>query len=175
MNDSFGEILHNFFRDRIPLVVSSILIILFCMPLNFFELSGLRPQVGLICVYYWIEKRPNIFNSGSAFLLGLLMDICSTTPLGINCVMLTLFSLALGQIYRYIRPASFTVDWLFFALAIVLYMFLKWLIFGAYFGELLDITTVLPNVFSTLMFYPLIAYVNNFIMLRFLTQEKINE
>ena len=145
------------------------------MPLNFFEISGLRPQIGLICVYYWVEKRADIFGFFSAFFLGFLMDICATTPMGINCIMLILFAFTLGKIYHYVRPASFISDWLFFALAISIYAFLKWLIFAMYFKQFIDISTILPNIFSTLMFYPFIAYVNNLVATCILAPEKINE
>lgn len=175
MNDNFSEIMRYFLRDRIPLVSSALLIILFCMPIDFFELSGLRPQVGLICVYYWVEKRPQIFGFISAFLLGLLMDICSTTPLGVNCLLLMIFTFVLGKIYYYIRPASFVVDWIFFALATFVYVLIKWLVFAVYFGQFVDMFSVLPNIFSTLTFYPFIAYINNWIRLHLLVQERINE
>ncbi len=175
MNDNFSEIMYHFFRHRIPLILSMLLVILFCMPLNFLELSGLRPQVGVICVYYWVEKRPYMFGPISAFLLGLLTDVCCATPLGINCLLLMVFAFVLNQIYHYFHPASFVTDWLFFALIATCLAFLKWLIFALYFGHFLNLLTIMPNVFSTIMFYPLIAYINNFVQNNCLLPERINE
>lgn len=175
MNDNFREIMHHFFMHRIPLIVSMFLVVLFCMPLEISEFDGLRPQVGLICVYYWVEKRPYMFGLISAFLIGLLVDICSATPLGINCFLLMIFAFALNKIYHYIHPASFVMDWLFFALTNVSFIFLKWLIFALYFGHFTDLISIIPNILSTITFYPLIAYINNWIQYNLLLQERINE
>lgn len=175
MNDNFGEIVRYYLKHRIPLACSILLVVLFCMPLDFFEFSGLRPQVSLICVYYWVEKRPYMFGYISAFILGLLVDVCSTTPLGINCLLLMIFTFALDKVFYYIRPASFVMDWLLFALMSFIFMILKWLIFALYFGSFLDLSSISLNVFSTITFYPLIAYINNLIQLNLLPQERINE
>lgn len=175
MNDNFAEIMYHFFSHRVPLGLSVLLVILFCMPMEFFELSGLRPQVGIICVYYWVEKRPYIFGPISAFLLGLLTDVCCATPLGINCFLLMMLAFSLNKIYHYFHPASFVIDWLFFALNVMCFALLKWLIFAIYFSDFLNFVTIMPNIFSTIMFYPLIAYINNWFMNKYLPPERIHE
>ena len=126
-------------------------------------------------LYYWVQKRPQIFGLISAFVLGLTVDICSTAPLGVNCLLLMIFSFILNKIFYYIKPASFIADWLFFLLSDLIFMLVKWLSLVIYFQEYLNINTVVLNIFSTVMFYPLIAYFNNFIRTNFLPQEGINE
>lgn len=175
MNDNFSEIFYVFFRRRIPLLFSLLLIILFYMPLDLFEISGFRPQISLICVYYWVQKRPQMFGLISAFILGLTVDMCSTTPLGINCLLFMFFAFALNGFFRYVKPASFVVDWLFFSLFETLVLFIKWMILMFYFQKFLDISTILLNGFSTVMFYPLIAYISKLVQQNLLPQEGINE
>ena len=175
MNDKVSEIVYSFFKQRIPLIFSLFLIFLFYMPLDLFEISGLRPQLGFICVYYWIQKRPQMFGLISAFIIGITVDICSTTPLGINCLLLMAFSLALSGIFRYVKPTSFQIDWLFFSLSETLISLSKWLILIFYFQKIVNVSTIFMNGFSTIMFYPLIAYFNDLVQKNLLPQEGINE
>ena len=175
MNDNFGEIFCSFFQKRIPLLFSLLLVIMFCMPLDFFEMSGLRPQISIICTYYWIQKRPQAFGLVSAFVLGLIVDMCSTTPLGINCLLLMLFSFTLNKIFYYIKPASFLIDWLLFSLSLGLVLLIKWLVLICYFQKYINANTALLNGFSTIMFYPLIAWLSDLVRKNLLPQERINE
>lgn len=175
MNDSFHEIAFLFLKHRIPLFFSLLLVILFSMPLDVYALNGYRPQVSVICLYYWAEKRPNMFGLVSAFILGLLVDVCNTAPLGINCLLSMVFLWLCTKVFYYVKPVSFTMDWFMFAVAGIVFMFCKWLVFMAYYGAYLQLSDIFSNTFSTIMFYPLIAYINNKILLNLLPQERINE
>lgn len=175
MNDSFSEIAHRFLKHRIPLLSSLLLVLLFFMPLDAFELNGLHPQISLMCVYYWVEKRPYMFGFISAFLLGLLVDVCSASPLGSNCLLLMVITFILSKAFHYIHPASFSMDWLLFALVCISATFLKWILLAVYFGTFPTLNLIVLNTLSTLMLYPLIAYINNWIQLNLLPQERINE
>ena len=175
MNENIADITYHFLKDRIPLFASILLIMLFYIPHDFFALNGFYPQTGLMCIYYWLEKRPNLFGYISVFLLGLLMDICSTTPLGINCLTVVIIAFFLYEINRFIKPVSFITEWLFFALTDIIYMLLRWLFVSLYFQQFSDIFYVLPHIFATVSFYPLIAAINNLIRMHLLIQERINE
>lgn len=174
MSDNFSEIVYSFLRQRIPLVVSLLFIILFYMPLDLFEITGLRPQIGLICIYFWVQKSPNIFGAISAFILGFTIDLCSTTPLGVNSLLFMLYVFFLKAVFYYIKPSSFITDWLFFSLSEILVFLIKWLILVFYFREFLVISSIALNAFSTMMFYPLIVYINNYIRKNILLQEGFN-
>lgn len=175
MNDSFHEIAFLFLKHRIPLFLSLILVILFAMPLNVTVLNGFRPQVSFICLYYWVEKRPYMFGLISAFLLGLTVDICSAAPLGLNCLLMMIYWLIGVKVFHYITPISFVMDWFMFAVACISFILSKWLIFMVYYGAYLPIFDVGFSVFSTVMLYPLIAYLNSRIQDNLLPQERINE
>lgn len=175
MNDSLPEITFLFLKHRIPLFFSLLLVILFSMPLDVYALNGFRPQVSVICLYYWAEKRPYMFGLVSAFILGLLVDVCNTAPLGINSLLSMIFLFVCTKCFCFIKPVSFAMDWFMFAISAVAFMFCKWLMFMIYYGAYLHLSDIFSNTFSTIMFYPLIAYINNKIQQNLLPQERINE
>ena len=160
MHDNFRDKLRLFFRHRIPLVATFVLVFLFSMPINSLELNYFRPAVGFICVYYWSLKRRYMFSYISAFGVGFLTDSYSSTPFGINILIMMLLVFATEILERYFKAATFGVSWFVFALAGFMLTFIKWLFVSAYFSRFVPLTEIMVNLVSTIMFYPLVVYVN---------------
>ncbi len=175
MHDNFRDKLRLFFRHRIPLVATFVLVFLFSMPINSLELNYFRPAVGFICVYYWSLKRRYMFSYISAFWVGFLIDSYSSTPFGINILMMMLLVFATEILERYFKAATFGVSWFVFALAGFMLTFIKWLFVSAYFSRFVPLTEIMVNLVSTIMFYPLVVYINMWVQNNLLPQERINE
>ena len=175
MHDNFRDKLRLFFRHRIPLVATFVLVFLFSMPINSLELNYFRPAVGFICVYYWSLKRRYMFSYISAFWVGFLTDSYSSTPFGINILIMMLLVFVTEILERYFKAATFGVSWFVFALAGFIITFVKWLFVSAYFSRFVPLTEIMVNLVSTIMFYPLVVYVNMWVQNNLLPQERINE
>lgn len=175
MHDSFREKLYSFFLHRIPLLATFVLMFLFYVPIYSLELNYFRPAVGFICVYYWTLKRHYMFSYISAFFIGFITDIYSSTPLGVNCLMMLLLVFVTEMLVRYFKAASFVGNWLVFLLAGFVLTVVKWLIISVYFSRFISMTEIMINLLSTVMFYPLIVYFNIWIQNNLLPQERINE
>lgn len=175
MRNSLKDKFRLFLYHRIPLLVTVLMMFFFYMPINFFDLHNIRPVVGFICVYYWTIKRRYMFGYVSAFFVGFLMDIYSSTPLGINILIMMLLVLATDVISRYFKAVSFSVNWLVFSLVNFVICFIKWIIYYLYFSTFLPINGVFFNLFSTIMFYPIIVYLNIWVQNNLLPKERINE
>ena len=91
MQDEMAESVKSYFQRMIPLFFSLILIFASFIPLDFILSVNIRPAIGLVCVYYWIIHRPDIFNLFSVFILGLVEDILSSVPMGTNIFSLLVF------------------------------------------------------------------------------------
>lgn len=175
MRNSLKDKFRLFLYHRIPLLETVLLMFLFYMPINFFDLHNVRPVVGVICIYYWTLKRRYMFGYASAFCIGFLMDIYSSTPLGINVLTMMLLVLITDVVSRYFKAASFSVNWLVFSLVCLATCFIKWIIFYLYFTKFLPIKEVLLNLFSTIMFYPIVVFINVWVQNNILPKERINE
>ena len=117
MHDNIKDKINLFLRHRIPLMTTLMLMFLFYLPINSLEFNYFRPAVGVICVYYWSLKRRYMFSYISAFLVGFLTDSYSSTPFGINILMMMLLVFATEILERYFKAATFGVSWFVFALA----------------------------------------------------------
>lgn len=175
MRDNVKDKIRLYLRHRIPLLTTLILMFLFYVPINSLDLNYFRPAVGLICVYYWTLKRWYMFSYISAFIVGFFIDAYNSTPMGINCLMMMLLVFFTEMLSRYFKSASFVSGWLFFWLVGILLTFIKWLLISICFSYFVPITEILINLMSTVLFYPLIAYINIWIQNNLLPQEHINE
>lgn len=175
MRDSFWEKSRFFLLCRVPLFSALMLLFISFMPLNSVQFNYFRPSVGLICVYYWVLKRNNLFGYTSAFIIGFLTDVYSSSPLGVNVLlMLSLVSLT-GWLGHYFQSASFGASWFIFGLVGFGAVILKWLILMLYSGRYLPLGEAFFGYLSTVMIYPLIVIINIKIQDAFLPQELINE
>lgn len=175
MRDNWKDKFRLFLRHRIPLVTTFILMFMFFVPINSLELNYLRPAVGIICVYYWTLKRPYLFSYISAFWVGFLADIYSSTPLGVNIFIMMLLVFATTMLFRFFSAASFGVSWLMFGVVNFVVTVIKWGMLMVYFQRYLSFQEILFSFFSTVMFYPLVAFVNIWIQNNMLPQERLNE
>jgi rod shape-determining protein MreD len=175
MRDSFSEKMRLFLLNGIPLLSSLVLMFLFFMPLSSVQLNYFRPFVGLICVYYWTLKREDLFGFCSAFIIGFLTDVYSSSPLGVNILLMMGVIAATAWLAHYFQSSSFGVAWFIFALICLSYTLSKWILLMIYAGRFLPVWEAFLGCFSTIMFYPLITLINTKIQNRFLPQEYIDE
>lgn len=174
MKDSWHEKWKLFGLHGIPLWTTLLLMFLCLIPSDLVGISRFCPTVGLICVYYWSLKRGYIFGYISAFTVGFFMDVLSSSPLGINILLMMLTVFALQWPARYFQSASFSVNWFIFAVVALGVFILKWLLLSIYYNLLISPNEIMFNYSATVLCYPLIAAINTGIQ-KFLPQERINE
>ena len=175
MNDSWTDNLRLYLLHRIPLFSTFVLIFLFSLSFRSIGFNYFHPMIGLICVYYWCLRSSSIFSYISAFCVGFWLDALSSSPLGLNALLLMILVFALSFLERYLRSAIFGLAWAAFAIAGLAFVLLKWFILVLYFGRLFSFEEILLCYLTTLMFYPLIAWVNVWVQDNFLEQESIDE
>lgn len=175
MRSKRQEQISTFIRHRLPLFSSLLLMLLFFMPVNSVQINFFRPAIGIICVYYWRMNRPSLFGWLSAFCIGFIIDIYSSSPLGINTLLMLGLVGVVGWLCRYFQTSSFTVRWFIFGLTALIFTILKWLFLMLYFTRLMPIGAIMVGYLSTVMFYPLIAAFNTWLAHKFLPPESLNE
>lgn len=174
MRSSWQEKCRLFWLHSVPLWTTLVLMFLFLMPVNSVEWGYFCPNIGLICVYYWTLKRSQSFGFFSAFVVGLLIDAYSSSPLGVNTLLMMLTVAVTLWLAHYFQNASFGGGWFIFGLVAAGATFFKWLLLMIYFGRIINPQEIAVNYLSTVLFYPLVAAVNVYVQ-KFLPQEGLNE
>ena len=174
MRYEWQEKAQTYLLNRVPLLMTLILMLLFFVPLNSLELSQFRPMISVICVFYWVLKKGQVFGYISAFWVGFFADAYSSTPLGVNIMLLMLLTMLVKWLARYLRNASLSGSWLVIGLVALGFITVKWLFLMIYSGRYLSFGELFFSFVSTVLFYPLVAYLNVRVQRRFLP-EKIDE
>lgn len=80
----------------------------------------------LIAVYYWSLYRPTLLPVWLVFTAGIITDIISGAPLGLNAALLVLVRFIIANQRRYLAGQTFIVVWLGFCLVLTLSLLFQW-------------------------------------------------
>ncbi len=108
-------------------------------------------------IYFWQSQRPDVFNMFSAFILGILADVLSSTPFGANIAsfaFLYITSLYLASLFN---VKKFSYSWLLFALATSATLLSKALIVSIFYRRMIPLNYLLLEFLLTFTLYPIWA------------------
>ncbi len=103
-------------RQSVPVALTLLLTVLSVVPVRLPAASTLAPDIVLIAVFYWTVHRPDLMRLWTVFVIGLLSDVLTGTPLGVHPVVLVLVHAAIISQHKIFRGASFGMVWWAFSL-----------------------------------------------------------
>lgn len=160
MSDELRENLAAYFQRFLPFLTSVAWILVSYVPLDFASANNLRPDVGLMCVFFWTLHRPDIFNLFSVYFLGLVADIITSAPLGSNIFSFLIMYLLVSNLAAYFNAKPFIVTWYGFALFCSLTMLGRWLLVSVYYSQFLPLSLLMFSLLFTIATYPVLGLVN---------------
>jgi rod shape-determining protein MreD len=144
-------------RGAIPLLLTLLVVVVNIVPLRLPDYSLMAPDFVLMAVYYWTVHRPDLMRPWGVFIIGVIDDVLSGTPLGVSALVLLFAHWAIVSQHKIFRSQSFALLWCGFALvasgAKILMMLLA-LTTGYGFG---DPSRLVMQYALTVALYPLIA------------------
>ena len=157
MESSLANKAANFARAGVPFTISAFLILAAMLPYGLPKSSLAAPVLALVSVYYWSVFRPELMPAGAAFLIGLMVDVLSGGPPGLNALVLILVHWAASGQRRVLAGKSFAVAWLGYLLIAAGAAIINW-----FFASLFHTTAIesVPLVVSHAIgtaAYPLVA------------------
>lgn len=115
MRPLFIQRLDGWARASAPLVLTLVVVIVKVVPLRLPAYAVIAPDLVLMAVFYWTVHRPDLLRPWGAFVVGLLDDILTGTPLGVSSLVLLLVHWTIITQHRLFRALSFALLWLGFA------------------------------------------------------------
>ena len=161
MRDELRENIKLTGQRLVPFFLSLLLILFNYIPSNLGISNVIRPEMGLICVFYWVLNRPDLFNMFTVFFLGLVNDIMSAIPLGANIIPYLTVYLILNNLTSFFNNKPFNVIWASFAIIVVMVEILKMLIISMYYAKFIPISYLFFTILFTIACYPLISFIND--------------
>lgn len=145
-------------RNLFPFAFTLLLIMGAIVPLRVPDLSPIIPSLGLISIFYWAIYRPGLMPGWAVFLLGLVQDLLSGSPVGIHALVYLLVAAAVGSQRRILAAGSFTFVWSLFLPAAAVAFFLIWLLYSLNLMTIIDPRSVMFQYLTTIAVYPCLAW-----------------
>ena len=144
-------------RRAFPAASTALLLLLLSAPLGLPGQAQLQAAAALACVYFWSVFRPDSMPPPTVFLLGLLADLLSLAPPGINVlVLLAAHGLAV-RFRRFLAGQGFLIVWLAFVAISAGAATVAWALTSLLTFRLLPVGPALLQFGLTAGFYPALA------------------
>ncbi len=141
-----------------PLVITLVLVFVAVLPWPVPNFAPVTPWLTLIAVYYWTISRPELLRPSAIFLVGLVQDGLSGTPLGLNVLLLLLAHGVVASQRRFFHGKTFLVEWSGFMLVAPGVMVVGWLLGSLYHDTLMAPGPLGFQLLLTIAFYPGLAW-----------------
>ncbi|WP_037493649.1 rod shape-determining protein MreD [Sneathiella glossodoripedis] len=158
MTPSISYQLHRILRGSIPFWISLFLIFLSVVPLRITGFATVTPSFLMISVFYWSLHRPYLLPAPVVFLLGLIFDILTGTPMGLTSLMLlVVHGIAVTQRQVFVGKAFVLSWWGFFLIGAGIAVF-SWIVACVLELTIIPILPVFIQYGLTVLFFPLLAW-----------------
>lgn len=147
----------NALRLIVPHLLLLALLLLSVTSLPFLPTGAVKPQFVLMAVYYWAIYRPTLLPPSYCFILGLLMDILTGMPPGINALILVVTQWVVRDQRRFLMGEPYVTIGAVFGLVAVLSIFIQWGLYGLtqlYWG---DLWPVFSGALVSLFLFPFVT------------------
>ena len=145
-------------RQLTPTMLTLALVIINVVPLHIPEFSRVAPLLPLMAIYHWAIFRPRLLPAYAVFLIGLLQDVLTGAPIGVNALMfLIVYGVVLSQ-KRFFLGKSFFILWLGFSIVAAGASVMSWIAVSILNVALVEPKTVIFQYLMTLGFFPAIAW-----------------
>ena len=111
---------------NLPLLFSFLMMLIVFLPSSVSFMSLVRPPLVLVCLFYFAVYAPEMLTVTEAFILGLLTDFLSFSPLGLETFSMTLMYILSYYQRRFLYTHSFSFLWGVFVLQSAGVLFVKW-------------------------------------------------
>jgi rod shape-determining protein MreD len=143
-----------FRRQAVPILSTLAAALLGLSP--FVATSPIVPDFAFLVLLAWRLLRPEMWQAHVALPLGLFNDLVAGLPIGQSMALWTLTFLLLDVVDSRVGWRDYWLDWLFAALAILLYVTAGWYI-ARLMGSLTEYPVLLPQLALSIFAYPLVA------------------
>lgn len=146
-------------RALIPFTLTLFLVLLTVVPWRLAGFGPITPCLALIAVFYWSIYRPDRLPYTATFLLGLIQDLLSGSPVGLTSLVLLMVQGIVISQRRFFLGKSFLVVWWAFLLVAPAAALTGWAVSSLFFGSVLALGPVALQCLLAILLYPPLTWV----------------
>ena len=157
MNEEFDENVVSFFQKILPLFCSVLIVLLSYLPINMVIFNNIRPDYGMICIYFWILHRPDLFNLTSIVILGIFTMVLSSSIPGLDLLGYLTLYLLLYNTQKFFNTKPFVVIWYGYMALSLVALLVKWIVASVYYSQFLPLSVLIFSYFIGVALYPFVS------------------
>lgn len=161
MRDNLKENIKLSFQRLMPFLLSLVLILSNYIPSFLGIPNTVRPAMGIICVFYWVLHRPDLFNIIMVFFLGFVCDVMSSAPMGADIFSFLTVYVLVTNLAAFFNNKPFIVIWYGFMFVLTAAILLKWLLVSVYYAAFMPLGHLFFTILFTIALYPVISFIND--------------
>ena len=145
-------------RNLTPLLVSLCLVVASVVPLRLPHVSFIVPALALMAVYYWGLHRSDLMPAPAIFGIGVLQDILSGGPIGVNAlIFLAVYGICVSQ-RRFFYGKAFIVVWWGFMVMAGAALAIEWALNAAITEMMISPGPAYYKYLTSIALYPVVAW-----------------
>ncbi len=141
----------------LPITLATVCLLLEYLPIYIGIFNNIRPDFGLIAIYFWLLNRSDLFDLKSVVFIGLLNGVLSSSIFGLGLFAYLLMYVLMINLRKFLSGRSFLVIWYGFMALSLIVMLIKWLAATIYYGQFLPLTPLMLSYLQGIALYPLIS------------------
>jgi rod shape-determining protein MreD len=145
-------------HEAAPAALTLVLVLVSCLPPLVPGQPGLLPSALPASVFFWTLYRPRLMAPPAVFCLGLVQDLLSGAPLGVNTLLVLLLHAAVLTQRRVLARQSFLIVWVGFALLAAALLALGWVLRSLLAFALLPLMPPLVELGLIVALYPAFSW-----------------
>lgn len=143
----------------LPMLITFLLAFLYIMPKHINGLSGVMPLLHLVPVFIWGVMHPRDISLWLLAMIGLMVDIATSLPLGFSALGYCAFFLLIRTQRKYIYREGFAAMWGYCTLFLFTLQIAGWAGYMMLSGHAVPMQNVLLQWLFTALLYPLLHYI----------------
>lgn len=161
MREELKENIKQVIQKWVPFLLSVLFILVNYVPSYVNVSLVIRPAIGMICVFYWVLHRPDLFNMLMVFFLGCISDFISSAPLGADVIAYLIIYVLVSNLFSFFNNKPFVLVWYGFMFIFIIAEFAKWFLVSVYYAEFLPFGGLFFTILFTIACYPVISLIND--------------
>ena len=151
------ERINKFWNLLAPVALILLFFWLAIVPHHIPNYGTIKPDFLLIIIFYWSVHRPGIMKPSVCFLIGLLLDIFSAFPLGLNALIFVIIQKLISDQRRIFLGQPYYVSWIGFTLMCLLANAIKVGVFYLINDGLTGLEEIYLNTMITIAIFPIVT------------------
>ena len=158
MTPTFWSKLDAWARQLTPFGLTVLLLLIGVIPLHVPGFGAVAPVLPLIAVFHWALYRPQLMPAVAVFVIGLLQDALTGTPIGVSAGVFVVVHGVVNTQRRFFFGKSFAIVWLGFALVSTGAFVATWVLVSALYGVVIQPQALFFQALLTLGCFPLLSW-----------------